>query len=66
MLACHESQRNWLRKQHGIDEYLERSERWSAARGREIGAKYGEAFRQHTGHPYPGDNRLAAMLGTAG
>jgi LmbE family N-acetylglucosaminyl deacetylase len=62
MLACHESQRNWLRKQHGIDEYLERSERWSAARGREIGVKYGEAFRQHTGHPYPGDNRLLNLL----
>lgn len=62
MLACHESQRNWLRKQHGIDEYLERAERWSAARGREIGAKYGEAFRQHTGHPYPADNRLAELL----
>jgi N-acetylglucosamine malate deacetylase 1 len=65
MLACHESQRNWLRKQHGIDEYLEKSERWAAARGREIGVKYGEAFRQHTGHPYPGDNRLAQLLKTA-
>ena len=62
MLACHESQRNWLRKQHGIDEYMERCERWSAARGREIGVQYGEAFRQHTGHPYPGDNRLAELL----
>ena len=62
MLACHESQRNWLRRQHGIDEYLERCERWSAARGREIGVKYGEAFRQHTGHPYPGTNRLAELI----
>jgi LmbE family N-acetylglucosaminyl deacetylase len=63
MLACHESQRNWLRKQHGIDEYMANGERWSAARGKEIGVKYGEAFRQHTGHPYPSDNRLAALLG---
>jgi len=62
MLACHESQRNWLRKQHGIDEYMANGERWSAARGKEIGVKYGEAFRQHTGHPYPADNRLAALL----
>ena len=23
MLACHASQRNWLLRQHGIDEYLE-------------------------------------------
>jgi N-acetylglucosamine malate deacetylase 1 len=63
MLACHESQRNWLRKQHGIDEYMANAERWSAARGKEIGVKYGEAFRQHSGHPYPGDNRLAELLG---
>ncbi len=65
MLACHASQRNWLRKQHGMDEYLERCERWAAARGREIGVKYGEAFRQHSGHPYPGDNRLAELLKVA-
>jgi len=62
MLACHESQRNWLRKQHGIDEYLNMGERWSTARGKEIGVKYGEAFRQHKGHPYPGDNLLLALL----
>jgi N-acetylglucosamine malate deacetylase 1 len=65
MLACHESQRNWLRKQHGIDEYLERSERWAAERGREIGAKFGEAFRQHTGHPYPASNRISELLEAA-
>ncbi len=34
-----------------------------AARGKEIGVKYGEAFRQHSGHPYAGDNRLAELLG---
>ncbi|NOX52850.1 MAG: PIG-L family deacetylase [Planctomycetes bacterium] len=62
MLACHESQRSWLLRQHGIDEYLESSKRWSAARGQEIGATYGEAFRQHVGHPYPTDNRLLALI----
>jgi LmbE family N-acetylglucosaminyl deacetylase len=62
MLACHDSQRAWLRKQHGIDEYLDRSARWSALRGREIGAAYGEAFTQHRGHPYPQDNLLQELL----
>jgi LmbE family N-acetylglucosaminyl deacetylase len=62
MLACHESQRGWLFKQHGIDEYLESCARWSAARGKEIGAAYGEAFIQHRGHPYPHDNRLRDLL----
>ncbi|MDA0835300.1 MAG: PIG-L family deacetylase [Planctomycetota bacterium] len=62
MLACHESQRNWLRKQHGIDEYLQKCERWSAQRGSQIGTKYGEGYRQHKGHPYPGDNLLVELL----
>ncbi|GAB4152975.1 MAG: PIG-L family deacetylase [Planctomycetaceae bacterium] len=62
MLACHASQRDWLKKQHGIDEYLARSERWSASRGAEINASYGEAFRQYKGHPYPTSNRLLEML----
>lgn len=62
MLACHDSQRAWLRQQHGIDEYLESCRRWSETRGREINAVYGEAFTQHKGHPYPGDNRLLELL----
>jgi len=61
-LACHDSQRAWLRKQHGIDEYLDKAERWAAARGKEGGFAYGEAFRQHTGHPYPSDNLLQKLL----
>ncbi|MFQ5732275.1 MAG: PIG-L family deacetylase, partial [Planctomycetaceae bacterium] len=63
MLACHDSQRSWLKLQHGIDEYLENSRRWSAARGAEIAADYGEAFTQYKGHPYPTDNRLSSLLG---
>lgn len=63
MLACHESQRSWLLKQHGIDEYLESCRRWCEQRGSQIGARYGEGFTQHRGHPYPADNRLLAELG---
>lgn len=62
MLACHDSQRSWLRAQHGIDEYLDNCERWSAARGERIRAKYGEAFTQYKGHPYPNDNLLAELV----
>ena len=29
MLACHASQRAWLRRQHGMDDYLETMERWA-------------------------------------
>ncbi len=62
MLACHASQRAWLFKQHGIDEYLDSCQRWSSLRGKEIGTAYGEAFTQHKGHPYPHDNLLLKLL----
>jgi LmbE family N-acetylglucosaminyl deacetylase len=62
MLTCHDSQRSWLRRQHGIDEYLHNGERWSAARGAEIGTAYGEGFTQYKGHPYPTDNLLLSLL----
>ncbi|MFV0445102.1 MAG: PIG-L deacetylase family protein [Planctomycetaceae bacterium] len=62
MLACHDSQRAWLRRQHGVDEYLDSCRRWSEKRGEALGVKYGEAFRQHLGHPYPHDNLLQQLL----
>lgn len=62
MLACHASQREWLRRQHGLDEYLDGCRRWSAKRGEEIGVAYGEGFTQHLGHPYPHDNLLSHLL----
>jgi LmbE family N-acetylglucosaminyl deacetylase len=66
MLACHASQRDWLLRQHGIDEYLESQARWGAVRGGEIGVAQAEAFRQYRGHPYPHDNRLLAAIGQDG
>ena len=62
MLACHASQRNWLLKQHGIDEYLQAQDRWSRARGKQLAVEHAEAFRQHLGHPYPHDNLLLELL----
>ncbi|MEQ9411748.1 MAG: PIG-L family deacetylase [Fuerstiella sp.] len=65
-LACHSSQREWLRQQHGIDEYLDACRRWSAERGQERGVEYGEGFRQYKGHPHPTDNLLGSLLQEAG
>ena len=62
MLACHASQREWLRAQHGVDEYLESQRRWSESRGAEVSVPHAEAFRQHRGHPYPHDNILGSLL----
>lgn len=53
MLARHESQRDWLRSHHGVDEYLEQVKRWGAGYGAECGATYAEGLRQHLGHGYP-------------
>ncbi|MEO2015792.1 MAG: PIG-L family deacetylase [Fuerstiella sp.] len=63
-LACHASQREWLRRQHGMDEYLEACRRWSAERGKVRGVAYGEGFRQYKGHPHPTDNLLLELLET--
>jgi LmbE family N-acetylglucosaminyl deacetylase len=63
LLACHESQRNWLRRHHGLDAYIETMKEWSAQRGTLSDVAYAEGFRQHRGHSYPRDNRLAALLG---
>lgn len=61
-LACHVSQREWLRRQHGIDEYMDACERWSRARGGEAGFEHGEGFRQYKGHPHPSSNILGQLL----
>lgn len=63
MLAQHRSQREWLRKQHGVDEYLEMMERWTRARGGLVGIEFGEGFRQYRGHPYPQSPLLEELLG---
>jgi LmbE family N-acetylglucosaminyl deacetylase len=62
MLACHASQREWLRSHHGIDEYLESARRWCRARGTLAGVTYAEGFRQHRGHAYPQDDLLTLTL----
>ncbi len=61
-LACHASQREWLRKQHGIDEYIDACRRWGAERGAENNVEFGEGFRQYKGHPHPNDNLLETLL----
>jgi LmbE family N-acetylglucosaminyl deacetylase len=64
MLACHASQREWLRAHHGMDEYIESMKRYSAERGRQIGAAYAEAFVQHRGHPFPQSDLLPTIVNT--
>ena len=63
MLACHVSQRAWLQKHHGMDNYLETMQEWSRARGNLAGVEHGEGFRQYRCHPYPVTPLLQDLLG---
>jgi hypothetical protein len=65
MLAAHASQRDWLKRHHGTDNYLDQMERWTAARGAGAGVSYGEGFRRYRGHPYPQTPLLEEWLGSA-
>ncbi len=63
MLKAHASQRDWLMKHHGMDQYTKSMQDWAFKRGDDIGVKYAEAFRQHKGHSYPHDCILKKQLG---
>ena len=62
MLACHASQREWLRAHHGMDEYIDAMQRHGQMRGELIGVKYAESFVQHRGHAYPRNDLLAELF----
>ena len=63
MLACHASQREWLRSHHGMDEYIDAMRRHSAQRGQHAGVEFAEAFVRHRGHPFPQSDLLAELFG---
>ena len=62
MLACHESQRSWLKEHNKMDEYILSMKRFARQRGIECGTKYAEGFTQHTGHGFPQSNILKTEL----
>jgi len=62
MLECHQSQRAWLKRQHGMDDFVEIGKTWSAKRGEPAGVAYAEGFRHYKGHPWPGDPLLESLL----
>lgn len=63
MLAAHASQRNWLLRQHGMDDYLQMMEEWTHERGQSLGVHYAEGFRQYRHHPYPVSPLLQELVG---
>ena len=63
MLACHASQRRWLKRHHHFDKYLEVMAERTRQEGRRAGLEYAETFIQHRGANYPTDNILRKLLG---
>jgi len=51
-LACHASQREWLRRHHGVDQYLNEMRHWDGEAGKRAGVKYAEGFLCHRGHAF--------------
>jgi len=64
MLARHKSQREWLKKHHGMDDYLAVMEQWTRDVGRRAGLELAEGFRRYKGHPYPQTALLEELLGS--
>jgi len=62
MLSCHASQRAWLKRQHGIDEYINAMMDWTREVGRRSGVEFAEGFRRYRGHPYPQSPLLEEAL----
>jgi LmbE family N-acetylglucosaminyl deacetylase len=65
MLQAHASQHRWVSKQHGISDYTQSMERWTAKRGKLFGVAYAEGFRHYTGTPYPRTPMLQELVGNA-
>ena len=63
MLAEHASQRAWLLKHHGIDDYLANMQAWTRENGKRAGVEYAEGFRRYKGHPYPQTPLLEELVG---
>jgi LmbE family N-acetylglucosaminyl deacetylase len=62
MLAEHRSQRAWLAKHHGIDDYLDQMERWCKQDGGVAGVEFAEGFRQCRTHSWPQTPLLQELL----
>lgn len=63
LLQAHLSQREWLKQQHGTDDYVAAAKRWAATRGATAGLALGEGFRPHHGHAFPRTGVLEKALG---
>ena len=62
VLACQSSQREWLRKRHGMDDHIATMECWTRACGTWGRLEFAEGFRRYKNHPYPQTPLLEELL----
>ena len=65
MLEQHQSQIQWLARQHSMADFTAAMEAQSARRGKEFGVAFAEGFRQYRHLPYPRGPMLQDLLGAA-
>jgi len=65
MLAAHQSQAEWVARQHGVADHLASMEAWTRRRGQGFGVEAAEGFRQYVHPPYPRTPLLQELLGEA-
>jgi LmbE family N-acetylglucosaminyl deacetylase len=65
MLGAHESQAEWVARQHGVADQLASMVTWTQRRGRDFGVEAAEGFRQYRHQPYPKTPALQDLLGAA-
>ena len=63
MFFCHASQLDWLKAHHSLDHAIAPTRVQSSMRGKEIGVRFAEGFRQHLGQAFPQENLLKMELG---
>lgn len=62
MAKKHKSQRQWLKKHHKNDDYIENMLNFSKNRGALISVDFAEGFRQNLSHAFPKINLLKTVL----
>ena len=63
MLACHQSQQNWLKAQQEIPEIVTVMRQTAEESGERAGVRWAEGYRQHLGQGFPATNLLKELLG---
>jgi LmbE family N-acetylglucosaminyl deacetylase len=65
MLESHQSQIDWVFKQHGISDFAGGMEAQSRRRGQDFEVEFAEGFRHYRNTPYPREPLLQTLLGGA-